>query len=327
MIPIFYRSTIRNLFGLIWLALLLAACRPGASGLSRPTGVAVAPDGSLFVMDHVDLKHSRVVHITQEGKTLQAFKPTDPSPGLVYAGWDMAVGPTGNVYYCNLVSNDAYKIHDGLLAFSPQGVFLFEIGGNDYTSDPNDVAASPYNLDVDDRGWVYVTDFNYNQLRIFDSQGQLRATINADNTQNFNFIGIGDVVLDDRRNLLYLTDFYDGRLDQYRLSIQMDGTIHLALQFSIGAFGHGPGELSFPQYLAVDEVTGFIYVGDMGNRRILVVDPRGNIVNEFAPPEEEWQVLGLAVGSDQTVYAADALNQVIWAFGPNGMFLRKIEVH
>jgi DNA-binding beta-propeller fold protein YncE len=326
-------STIRIILGCAYCACLLAACRPGTAGLSRPTGVAAAADGSLYVMDHTDLRHSRVVHISAQGKVLDTFQPEAPKPGLVYAGWDMAVGPTGIVYYCNLVSNDDRTVHDGLMAFSPDGEFLFEIGAADYAVDSSELSAVPYNLDVDNRGWIYVVDFNYNQLRVFDSQGQLLAKLNADNVEGFHYSGIGDVAVDDRRNLLYLTDFYEGRLDQYRLSIQTDGTIQLRLQFSVGAFGHGPGEFSFPQYLAVDEVTGMVYVGDMGNRRILALDPRGNFVAEFSPPVDEWQVLGLAIGADtehpgdQVIYAADALNQVIWAFAPDGQFLRKIEVH
>jgi DNA-binding beta-propeller fold protein YncE len=230
------------------------------------------------------------------------------------------------VYYCNLVSNDERTVHDGLVAFSPDGKFLSEIGAADYALDSNVTAAVPYNLDVDNRGWIYVADFNYNQVRVFDSRGQLLAFFNTDNVEGFHYTGIGDVVLDDRRNLLYLTDFYDGRLDQYRLTIQSDGVILLTHQLSVGTFGHGFGEFSFPQYLAVDEVTGMVYVGDMGNRRIVAVDPQGNFVANFAPPVDEWQVLGLAVSSDQTVYAADALNQVIWAF-QDYIYLRKIEVH
>jgi DNA-binding beta-propeller fold protein YncE len=332
-------STIRIVLGCTFCACLLVACRPGKAGLSRPTGVATAADGSLYVMDHTNLKHSRVVHISAQGKVLDTFQPETPKPGLVSAGWDIAVGPTGNVYYCNQVSNNERTVHDGLMSFRPGGEFLTEIGTADYAVDSSEVSAIPYNLDVDNRGWIYVADFNYNQLRVYDSQGQLLAQLNADNVEGFKYSGIGDVAVDDRRDLLYLTDYFDGKLDQYRLSIQTDGTIQLKLQFSVGTFGHGPGEFSFPQYLAVDEVTGFVYVGDMGNRRILALDPGGNFVAEFSPPVDEWQVLGLAIGADtlypadtqhpgdQTIYAADALNRVIWAFRPDGQFLRKIEVH
>jgi hypothetical protein len=84
----------------------------------------------------------------------------------------------------------------------------------------------------------------------------------------------------------------------------------------------------------VDETTGIVYVGDMGNRRIVTVDAQGNFTGAFSPPEvDEWQVLGLTVGADaerpgdQAVYAADAFNRVIWAFKSDGQFLRKIEVH
>jgi hypothetical protein len=72
----------------------------------------------------------------------------------------------------------------------------------------------------------------------------------------------------------------------------------------------------------------------MGNRRIVAVDTQGNFITQFAPPGvDEWQVLGLAVGDDpahsgnKIVYAADAVNRVIWSFTPDGQFLQKIEVH
>ena len=332
--PMLYRRPGRASLPVILLCLLvlLSACRNSSAGLSRPTGVAVAADGSLYVMDHTGHKTSRVVHITAQGKTMQTFQPANPAPGLVYSGWDMAVGPTGNVYYCNLISSDERTVHDGLMAFSSDGKLLPEIGTADYAIGSTGVPAVPYNLDVDSRGWIYVTDFNYNQLRVFDPQGRLLAKFNAENTAGFHFSGIGDVAVDDRRGLLYLSDFFTGRLDQYRLSSGADGAPQLELLHSVGAFGHGPGEFSFPQYLAVDLVTGTVYVGDMGNRRIQAIDAQGNFLGEFAPPVDDWQVLGLAVaGPDspgsQTLYAADALNQVIWAFAPDGQFLRKIEVH
>jgi DNA-binding beta-propeller fold protein YncE len=300
----------------------------------RPTGVAAAPDGSLYIMDHIDRSHSRVVHITSSGKIEAAFQPKDQKAGLVYSGWDIAVGPTGNVYYCNLISNDERTVHDGLMAFSPDGKFLYEFGAYDYANDSSTQSHVPYNLDVDDRGLVYVSDFNYNELRVFDTQGHLMTAFTKDTVMNFNYQGTGDVAVDDRRDLLYLVDYFAGRLDQYQRTILPDGTPQLTFLWSAGAFGHGPHEFSFPQYLAVDEVTGVVYVGDMGNRRILAVDPQGNFIADFVPPSvDEWQVLGLAVGADtehpgdRTVYAADAFNHVIWAFKTDGQFLRKIEVH
>lgn len=320
--------------GLILSTLLLSACRGQHRGLVRPTGIAVAADGSLFVMDHVDRSHSRVVHITSSGKIEATFQPQNQKTGLVYTGWDIAIGPSGDVYYCNLISNDERTLHDGLLAFSPDGKFLFEFGAYDYAVDSTELPHVPYNLDVDERGRVYVADFNFNELRVFDSQGRLLTAFTKDTVNNFNYQGTGDVAVDDRRGLLYLVDYFAGRLDQYRRTILPDGTPQITYQWSVGTYGHGPHQFSFPQYLAVDQSTGVVYVGDMGNRRILAVDPQGNFIAEFSPPAvDEWQVLGLAVGADpdhpgdQTVYAADAFNRVIWAFKPDGQFLRKIEVH
>ncbi len=313
---------------------LLAACRPAAAGLHHPTGVAVGADGSLYVMDHTNLWHSQVVHISADGKAFDTFTPPDPRPEMVYAGWDMAVGPTGDVYYCNLITNDERTLHDGVMGFTQDGKPLPEIGAADYDPHSSTVPAVPYNLDVDSRSWIYVTDVNYNQLRVFDPQGQLLAKFNAENTPNFSYRGIGDVAVDEQRGLLYLTDFFAGRLDQYRLDAGPGRDIRLTRQFSIGVFGHDPGQFSFPQYLALDEDSGLVYVGDMGNRRIQAFDPQGELIAGFAPPVDDWQVLGLAVSArgasptgGRVLYAADALNRVIWVFSLDGQTLDKLEVH
>ncbi len=318
----------------IVLACLLGACRGQAQGLVRPTGVAAATDGSLFIVDHVDRSHSRVVHINPTGKIEATFQPKNQETGLVYSGWDIAVGPTGDVFYCNLISNDERVVHDGIMAFNPQGKFLAEFGAYDYAVDSTVVSHVPYNLDVDNDGRVYVADFNYNELRVIDAQGRLLTAFTKDTVDHFSYQGTGDVVVDDRRNLLYLVDYFGGRLDQYRRTILPDGTPAITYQWSVGVYGHGSHEFSFPQYMALDETTGIVYVGDMGNRRIVAVDSQGNFITQFAPPGvDEWQVLGLTVGEDpqnpgsQIVYAADAVNHVIWAFTPDGQFLRKIEVH
>jgi DNA-binding beta-propeller fold protein YncE len=319
---------------LILMPFLLSACRGQAVGLARPTGVAVLPDGSLYIMDHVDRSHSRVVHTTPTGKVEAVFQPKDQKTGLVYSGWDIAIGPHPIVYYGNLISNDERTLHDSILTFDLQGQFLVEFGAYDYSVGSSELAHLPYNLDVDNGGRIYVSDFNYNEVRVFDAQGHLLTVFTKDTVEHFNYQGIGDVVVDDRRGLLYLVDYFAGRLDQYRRTILPGGTPQLAYQWSVGEYGHGPHEFSFPQYLAVDETTGIVYVGDMGNRRIVTVDAQGNFTGAFSPPEvDEWQVLGLTVGADaerpgdQAVYAADAFNRVIWAFKSDGQFLRKIEVH
>ena len=63
----------------------------------------------------------------------------------------------------------------------------------------------------------------------------------------------------------------------------------------------------------------------MANRRIQVFDSEGRVLSQFSAPGN-WQVIGLDVGPDGAVYAADALNNVIWVFEPDGQVRRRIEV-
>jgi DNA-binding beta-propeller fold protein YncE len=62
----------------------------------------------------------------------------------------------------------------------------------------------------------------------------------------------------------------------------------------------------------------------MANHRIQVFDSAGQYLTELAAPVN-WQVLGIDVGPDGVVYAADALNNVIWVFEPDGRVRQRIE--
>jgi outer membrane protein assembly factor BamB len=46
----------------------------------------------------------------------------------------------------------------------------------------------------------------------------------------------------------------------------------------IGSEGHGPGEMSAPFYMALDENTGTIFVVDQGNQRISIYNNEGNFI-------------------------------------------------
>jgi len=56
-----------------------------------------------------------------------------------------------------------------------------------------------------------------------------------------------------------------------------------------------------------------------------VFDSEGEYLAEITQPHE-WQVIGLAIGSDGAVYAVDALNNRILVFEPNGQLRRQIEL-
>lgn len=300
-----------------------AGCASRPPGLLRPNGVAVAPDGSLYVMDR---GHYRVVHLAADGRFLGAFGRLGSGPGDIYYGWDAALDAAGNIYICNMVYTESgsYVEHDGVKVFAPDGRLVRELWARDYGF--YDESNRPYGIDLDSQGRVYIANYNSNVLRILDAEGNLLAKLFEYGDEDGQFNGLNDVAVDERRGLMYVSDNINSRVQQFSLEISETGVVTVTHLLSFGSYGREKGQLAYPQNIAVDDASGQVYVGDMANRRIQVFDAHGQYVAEFAPPAENWQVMGLAVASDGAVYAADALNNVIWVFEPDGRLRRRIEV-
>jgi DNA-binding beta-propeller fold protein YncE len=65
----------------------------------------------------------------------------------------------------------------------------------------------------------------------------------------------------------------------------------------------------------------------MGNRRVQVFSTDGEFLTAFhRPGVQDWQILGLIVAPDRSIYVADALNNVIWVFDRQGRVQNRIEV-
>jgi DNA-binding beta-propeller fold protein YncE len=302
---------------------LLIACAPGPTGLLRPNGVALAPDGSLYVMDR---GNNRVVHLSATGQWLDTFGHLGTAPNDIYSGWDIDLDSSGNIYICHhtLDESGSARPSDGVKVFTPDGRLLRMVGEQIYSS-TDEVENTPYGLDVDNQGRVYMADFDADTVRIFSAEGQHLATFSgqsADEATQFN--DPVDVAVDDTRSLLYIVDPYHGRVQQFSLTLDEAGPT-LSHRLSIGLYGHEPGQFAYPQNIVVDDQSGWVYVSDMGNRRIQVFDSEGQYLAKLAAPGN-WQVLGLDVGPDGAVYAADAFNNIIWVFEPDGQIRRRLEV-
>lgn len=301
----------------------LAACMSSPTGLLRPNGVALAADGSLYVMDR---GNNRVVHLSAQGQYLDAFGRLGTSLNDIYAGWDIALDSAGNIYICHQTRDEAGSTRpsDGIKVFTPAGQLLRTIGEQTYP--PNSESSNtPYGLDIDNQGRVFVADFDAGTIRVFSGQGQPLATFHGQPESGETlFSDPVDVAVDDARHLLYVTDPYQSQVHQFSLD-EASGKLSLTPQLTFGSYGREPGQLAYPQDVVVDDQSGRVYVSDMANRRIQVFDTQGQYLAALTAPGN-WQVIGFDVSPNGTVYAADALNNLIWVFGSDGQLQHRLEV-
>ena len=228
----------------------------------------------------------------------------EPAPALI-AEWEagqepdsLAVGPGGDVVVAGW--------DEDVRTFSPEGTLL-----DQWTWDDN-VWGQAQGVAVSPTGDVYVSDMLDDVVRRFDSTGNLLGTWGAEDE--------GDGVLDGPRGLAY-----DPRTDE--LLVADHGNDRAAVFTAEGTYLRSvTGAFSYPEDVAVDARNGDLYVveGTL-DQRVWRFDAGGSPLTDWGgsglQPGELNQPMGLTVDAAGAVYVADAGNDRIQKFAPDGTLL------
>jgi uncharacterized protein (TIGR03663 family) len=131
-----------------------------------PRGLAVAPDGTIFV---ADTRNHRIQHLSAEGEVLHIwgeFANLDQgeAPGGTFnEPWGIDVGPDGRVYVADTWNHRVQY-------FTEEGQFIGMFGTFGYPIDPTNFWG-PRDIAVDSEGRVYVADTGNKRIAIFTSDG------------------------------------------------------------------------------------------------------------------------------------------------------------
>ncbi|MBI3553811.1 MAG: tetratricopeptide repeat protein [Elusimicrobia bacterium] len=254
----------------------------------HPKGVAVGPQGSVFV---ADAGNDRIAVLDEGGRWLSAFGAKGSEPGRLSGPESVAVGADGRVYVADTGNNRVQ-------VFTKDGILLFQFGGKG--KEPGQFRG-PTRIAVDPTDNVYVLDGGNDRIQKFDASARL--------TKEFH--PTGDDFAVDSYGFLYVLRAGDGKIEE------LDAQGHVLGRF--GSKGSGVGQFKKPEGLALAP-DGRLLVADKGNLRIDVVEIANKLKTQLLPPNLEtkisvsgpsrtWSVsaLGLApLGDSLYAYLSDA---------------------
>lgn len=277
----------------------------GDDPLAAPAGVAVGPDGTLYVVD-VPNDHIRVFNA--DGTPRATWGTSGDGPGQFGFSFDIlwgdvAVAPDDNLY---VLDPNLARVQ----VFAPDGVFLFSFGergsGDGQLLFPSGIGVGP-------NGNVYVADYQNHRVQVFAGDGTFLASWDGTQGGGSPLAGPADVAVD-AGGTVWVTD----DILQKIIGFAPDGSI----ASSFGKIGGKPGEVRGPWGIAIDDA-GAIYIADYGNDRIQQFAQDGTLLGLAGESGEAPGQLTdphyLAVGPDGAVYVAEERTKRLQVFAPDAL--------
>ena len=282
---------------------------PGAAPgqFQNPRDLAVAPDGSLYV---VDSDNHRIQHLSPEGEVLHAWggygdlSIGDAPGGRFNQPWGIALGPDGSVYVADTWNHRIQK-------FSPEGDFILMWGFFGQAEQP---AAfwGPRDVAVDSLGRVFVTDTGNKRVVVFSGDGEFIGEFGGTGMSPGQFDEPVGIVVDDQGRI-YVADTWNQRI-QVMVQVE-DNTFQPEKYWDVAAW-YGQSLENKP-YLAVDG-QGRVFASDPDGYRILVFDNEGQALFFWGDFGVGLDAFGLpasvAVGPEGVVWVSDSRNSRILRF-------------
>ncbi|PKQ15032.1 MAG: hypothetical protein CVT67_11210 [Actinobacteria bacterium HGW-Actinobacteria-7] len=270
---------------------LYAISGTGTNELSRPVGVAVAPDGRVYV---VDFGHRRVSVFTNAGRFLFAFSRVDSgvlrnpvhlwikdgevwvtdrrlqtifvfdlegkfkrrfvpkNEKLKWTPLALAFSKSGELRVTDVGDTETHR----LLLFSAEGSRTATVGHTYQALSLDDTPGGfyfPNGLAVAADGRIYVSDGDNRRIQVFTSAGKFKQFVDTS--------GVPRGIAIDQAQRLYAVDALAHTIDVYTL----DG--ERLTQF--GSQGFGPGQFNYPNDITTDQ-RNRIYVTDRDNDQVQV---------------------------------------------------------
>ena len=231
----------------------------GVSVMGEPRGVALGPNGLLYV---VDSAASKVLAFRPDGTVAQQWGRKGTGDGEFNEPWGIAVAPNGEVYVADTWNHRIEK-------FDQNGKFITKWGGLADTRGQLGLQPGsfygPRGLAVAPSGNVVVTDTGNKRVQVFDPQGRFITMFGGDGTEPGKMKEPVGIALDGAGNV-YVADTWNRRIQK------LDPNGQPLAQFPVS--GWDSQSIVNKPYLAVSR-EGEIFYTEPEKHRFLVLDSSG----------------------------------------------------
>ncbi len=273
----------------------------------KPHGVAIAPDGTLYIADS---NNHRIQHLDVDGNVLHIWgsyadaSQGDAPGGTFFEPWGIAVGPDGAVYVADTWNHRIQK-------FSPEGEFLTMWGYFGQAEAP-DAMWGPRDVHVSQDGVIYVSDTGNKRIVLFDQNGNPISEFGEAGLLPGQFDEPVGIAID-TQNRVFVADTWNQRIQSFLGSVDINYE-PLSSWDVVGWYGQS---LDNKPYLAADS-QDYIYATDPEGYRVLQFTSQGEFVRYWGDlssgPDGFALVGGIAVDAQDGIWISDAGNHRIMHF-------------
>jgi uncharacterized protein (TIGR03663 family) len=276
----------------------------GAGQFLTPRGVAVAPDGTIYVADS---GNHRIQAFDSGGRHLFSFGSQGEAPGQLNEPWGLAVAPDGTVYVADTWNHRVQ-------AFTPTGEYKFSFGsfGNVQNGDPQSETGKfwgPRGVGIDAAGNVVVTDTGNKRVQKFDADGAFLQAWGGGGIIPGAFEEPVGIAIDDAGNI-YVADTWNRRIQKF------DANFSPVLQWDVA--GWDSDSIVNKPYLSVDQA-GRVFSSDPEGYRVIAYDSNSGEVlltwGQYGQDLSSFQLpVGVAVDSSGDLLVVDSDSHRIMRF-------------
>lgn len=273
--------------------------------LNSPSGVAIDPANGNIITS--SMGNNTIQIFTSSGKFVKQFGSAGNTAGTLNNPNGIAVNSAGDIYVID-------QSNHRLQAFNREGEFQWQTGSKGTT---NGKFSSPVSVAVDANGLIYIVDSGNSRIQILDHTGTFIRKFGSYGQADGQFFGLQAITLDNNGNI-YVSDY--GRVQVF----DTNGNF----LFKFGTAGDGDGQFQTPSGIAINIVSGNIYVVDQHNSRIEIFTSAGIYLSQFGlygvEDGEMNYPQSITFNQDGNLVIVDSGNARIQVLSNAGVYINKM---